>query len=186
MSERQHKCSDRPDRSDRPGWFAILVLYALAVVNTVLSGHPIDRCERLESSIVELRRAVAAGVGVGVLQAPAPAPVPAPVPVPAPAPAPAPVPACVARLALYIARMEGYHVPGSLPRRQHNPGSLVYASQPGATRGARGYARFPTPAAGWAALDRDLRAKLARGYPLGRAWPYLAHLPRLPKGEPSP
>ena len=87
---------------------------------------------------------------------------------------PDPVPA----LAAHIARMEGYPVPGSLARRQFNPGCLAYAGQPGAARGSQGYARFPTAVDGFMALDRDLRAKLARGYPLGRAWPYLK-----PKGE---
>lgn len=72
-----------------------------------------------------------------------------------------------------IARAEGFYRAGTLPRRQHNPGSLVFSGQPGATPGAEGYARFKTDAEGWAALSRDLAAKFRDRRPLHSAWRYL-------------
>ena len=67
-------------------------------------------------------------------------------------------------LATAIARMEGWWSgPEALVRRQHNPCALVFAGQRAAERGAGGYARFRTDGDGWAACERDLRLKLARG-----------------------
>lgn len=139
--------------------FAVAALSATSLIDGVRLREYGDRITSLEREVGRLRTQVAA------LQPSTYSPAPAGPDDP------------VAYLSRYIARREGYHVPGSLPRRQHNPGSLVYAGQPGAVRGANGYARFPTPAAGFAALERDLGTKLARGADLGRAWPYLALLP---------
>lgn len=140
------------DHNRITGFAGLLFAFSLAITFGVSSGME-ERIDQLERSVTELREQVD-----GLRrQIPVKAAVPDPVP----------------SLVNHIARMEGYHVPGSLPRRQHNPGSLVYAGQPGTVRGAGGYARFPSPAAGFAALERDLRAKLARSFPLSRAWPYL-------------
>ncbi len=83
-------------------------------------------------------------------------------------------------IAMTIAVKEGFFRPGSLPRRLHNPGALVYAGQPGAIQGDIGrdaghrpYARFTTDAAGWAALERDIAKKMREGRPLKPAWKYL-------------
>lgn len=86
-------------------------------------------------------------------------------------------------LARYIATREGWSVPGSRVRLLRNPGALVFVRQPGAHRSKEAawdfpphlrFARFDSAAAGWDALVRDLRGKLARGSDLGRAWPYLS------------
>ncbi len=76
-------------------------------------------------------------------------------------------------LALKISRQEGWLNPRSLVHRLRNPGALVYANQPGATRGSRGFAKFRTDQEGWAALERDLRLKLREGRSLKKAWAYL-------------
>jgi hypothetical protein len=80
----------------------------------------------------------------------------------------------VARLMCFIAMMEGFFRPGTLPARCHNPGALVYKGQPHATRapGPTGYACFDTDSDGWNALKELVEKKLRRGS-LKRAWPYL-------------
>ena len=59
-----------------------------------------------------------------------------------------------------IARAEGYYVPHSLPNRYNNPGDLkARASEqyPGQLRiGKKGHVVFKTPAAGWAALYKQI------------------------------
>lgn len=72
-----------------------------------------------------------------------------------------------------IAKMEGYYVPGSLPRRINNPGSIVFAHQRGARRHSSGFAQFATVELGWEALARDVEGKVRRGIPLRKAWKYL-------------
>jgi len=57
------------------------------------------------------------------------------------------------RWARAIAKAEGYYVPGSLPQRLNNPGSL---KDPATGR----LRQFPTPANGWAALLTQLRLVL--------------------------
>lgn len=78
-----------------------------------------------------------------------------------------------------IARAEGWHVAGTIVRTHNNPGALVYRHQRGAVAGARGhlrglrFARFGSERDGWAALERDIRAKQRRGVPLRVGWRYL-------------
>lgn len=82
-----------------------------------------------------------------------------------------------AKMAEEIARQEGWGVPGSLVRRLHNPGALVYVGQEGAephTNFNDGiclgtspcwieekspYAYFKTDDAGWTALRREIWRK---------------------------
>lgn len=66
------------------------------------------------------------------------------------------------RLAHVLARQEGYYKHDTLPRRLNNPGALKYARQREAKCGARGFAHFATPEAGWNASYRDLEAKTNR------------------------
>ncbi|MFN7996947.1 MAG: hypothetical protein U0Q18_25255 [Bryobacteraceae bacterium] len=68
-----------------------------------------------------------------------------------------------------IAQQEGYGAsPSNLPTRLNNPGDLIYAGQPGATRDASGFARFATAEAGWAALDAQLALDASRGLTLSQ------------------
>lgn len=82
-------------------------------------------------------------------------------------------PVSTSDLACAIAQAEGWSEPGSLTRRLHNPGALVFAGQASARPDPSGYARFPTDEAGWEATRRDLAAKLRLGMDLpmvGREW----------------
>lgn len=72
-----------------------------------------------------------------------------------------------------IAIREGWRKTGSLVRRLHNPGALVYAGQHGAVRSTRGFASFASDAEGWYALDQDLIIKIRRGVPLRVAWAWI-------------
>jgi hypothetical protein len=72
----------------------------------------------------------------------------------------------IEQVAASISVHEGWNNLKSLVRRQHNPGALVYAGQPGAWKGKNGYAWFKTDEAGKAALMADLRAKTALGWTL--------------------
>lgn len=76
---------------------------------------------------------------------------------------------------LIIALREGFYKAGTLPARCHNPGALVWAGQPLATkaRGLHGYACFESDSAGWAALRADLTKKIMEGRSLHTAWTYL-------------
>lgn len=72
-----------------------------------------------------------------------------------------------------IAKMEGFYAKTGIPVTHNNPGSLLFAGQPAATPGTRGFARFPTRDLGMAALERDLFHK---GYNLSRmqrAWTWI-------------
>lgn len=73
------------------------------------------------------------------------------------------------KLADAIAHQEGYYVTGSLPQRNNNPGDLRHGNgevhpdnQPDAV------GSFPTPEAGWAALERQLVLDANRGWNVGR------------------
>ncbi len=77
-------------------------------------------------------------------------------------------PTQIERIAASISVHEGWNNLHSLVRRQHNPGALVFARQPGARRGKNAYAWFETDAHGKAALMADLRAKFSRGMTLGQ------------------
>jgi hypothetical protein len=70
------------------------------------------------------------------------------------------------RVAASISVHEGWNDLKSLVRRQHNPGALIYAGQPGSRKGRNGYAYFRTDEDGKAALLADLRAKTALGMTL--------------------
>lgn len=71
-------------------------------------------------------------------------------------------------LAQQIARLEGYTKTGTLADRQRNPGNLRFVGQKGATRGDRGFARFPTHQAGWTALRSQILLDAGRGISLDR------------------
>ena len=58
-----------------------------------------------------------------------------------------------------IATFEGFYISGSRPARNHNPGDLKYAGQPGAIgQDSAGFAIFPDDATGFTALDNQLQA----------------------------
>lgn len=83
------------------------------------------------------------------------------------------VPAIVAR----ITKREGGNVPGTLPSTHNNPCSLIFAHQPGASRGSAygegNFARFPSRDSGLRACERDVRKKLREGVPLSVGWGYM-------------
>ena len=61
-------------------------------------------------------------------------------------------------IATAIATAEGYGVPGAIPTVNNNPGDL--RSWPGVPTGANGFAVFPTPEAGQAALQAQVNSML--------------------------
>jgi hypothetical protein len=64
-----------------------------------------------------------------------------------------------------IAQFEGFNSPGNRPARNHNPGDLKYAGQPGAIgKDAQGFAIFPDDATGMQALYNQL-SKYVRDFP---------------------
>jgi hypothetical protein len=64
-----------------------------------------------------------------------------------------------------IARFEGFYSAGSRPARNHNPGDLKFAGQPGAIgQDSAGFAIFPDDATGFQALYNQL-AKYVRDFP---------------------
>jgi hypothetical protein len=69
----------------------------------------------------------------------------------------------VTRIAVAISEMEGYIKPGSRSERQNNPGNL---RSWGRTPIVDGFANFPTPAEGWAALRRQVAKNVGRGLTL--------------------
>ena len=71
-------------------------------------------------------------------------------------------PAAVAALASAIQTQEGFY-PGSVAYQNNNPGNLVYAGQPGATRGAGGFAAFNSYNAGYTALTNQITLDATRG-----------------------
>ena len=73
--------------------------------------------------------------------------------------------AFVDSLATAIATFEGFFKTGTVAQRNNNPGNL--RSGPGQTgTDAGGYAIFPDPATGWAALDNQVTANINRGLTL--------------------
>lgn len=70
----------------------------------------------------------------------------------------------VRRIAQAIARAEGYGVPGAIPTVRNNPGNIRDNSKPGAPVGT-----YPTAAAGWDALYKQVSRMLAGSnlYPKG-------------------
>lgn len=64
-----------------------------------------------------------------------------------------------------VATFEGFYTPGSRPARNHNPGDLKFAGQPGAVgQDPLGFAVFPDDATGFTALDNQLQAYV-RNFP---------------------
>lgn len=53
-----------------------------------------------------------------------------------------------------------------LAKANNNPGNLRFAGQPGATQGEGGFARFPSPQAGYEALKRQIALDAGRGHTL--------------------
>jgi hypothetical protein len=75
--------------------------------------------------------------------------------------------ATVNDIAASIQSHEGY-APGTLSYRNNNPGNLVYAGQPGATKDPNSrFAVFPTYADGQAAMVAQINRDLTRGCPNG-------------------
>ena len=68
----------------------------------------------------------------------------------------------VATIAGAIQTQEGYY-PGSLAWQNNNPGNLVYAGQPGAVRGAGGFAQFESYQDGLNALYTQIQLYAGRG-----------------------
>jgi len=71
--------------------------------------------------------------------------------------------ALVSSLASAIRDVEGYNPNFAA---NNNPGNLIYVGQKGATLGAGGFAKFPTPEAGEAALEWQIQNYIDRGYNL--------------------
>lgn len=71
-------------------------------------------------------------------------------------------PTAVDALASAIQTHEGYY-PGSVAYQNNNPGNLVYAGQPGASRGAGGFAVFSSYALGDSALKNQITLDATRG-----------------------
>ncbi len=62
-----------------------------------------------------------------------------------------------------IATMEGFYTAGSIAQRNNNPGNLrSWGSNPVVD----GYAKFPTVADGWAALNQQVNLNISRGLSL--------------------
>ena len=85
-----------------------------------------------------------------------------------------------------IATMEGFYKPGSIAARNNNPGNLrSWGTLP--TRD--GYAVFPTAAAGWGALEKQVARNIGRGLTLeeffgGKAGVYAGYAPALDRNDP--
>jgi hypothetical protein len=67
-------------------------------------------------------------------------------------------------IAQAIAQMEGYNSAGTLAQRNNNPGNL--RAGPGQTGTSGGFAVFPDPSTGWAALDSQVQTNINRGLTL--------------------
>lgn len=71
-----------------------------------------------------------------------------------------------------MARMEGWLVPTSRPRRNNNPGDIEYgrfAIAHGATGSDGRFAIFPTPAAGFGAMKALLQGPVYQGLTVAQA-----------------
>lgn len=74
-----------------------------------------------------------------------------------------------------IAQMEGFNAGGARPARNHNPGDLKFAGQPGAIgKDAQGFAIFPDDATGFQALYNQL-TKYVRDFPSDSLLDITAH-----------
>jgi hypothetical protein len=94
----------------------------------------------------------------------------------------------ISELAQAIARFEGPFVPGTRSYRNNNPGNLrTWGTLP---RDAAGYAIFPNPEAGWAALERQVSLNIARGLTLeeffaGKPGVYPGYAPSADANDPA-
>lgn len=69
----------------------------------------------------------------------------------------------VARFAEAIATFEGYYKPGTISKRHRNPGNIrAWGEMPT----MRGYVVFPSDAAGFEALEHQIRKNIRRGLSL--------------------
>lgn len=69
----------------------------------------------------------------------------------------------VARFAESIATFEGYYKPGTIAKRHRNPGNIrAWGELPK----MRGYVVFPSDAAGFEALEHQIRKNIKRGLTL--------------------
>jgi len=90
------------------------------------------------------------------------------------------------KIALAIAKMEGFFKPGSLAQRNNNPGNLrSWGNRPV----VGGYAKFDTPEEGWAALKQQIRRNIDRGLNLleffgGKPGVYAGYSPAADKNDP--
>jgi len=90
-------------------------------------------------------------------------------------------------LAQSIATMEGYFKPGTIAAKNNNPGNLrSWGSNPT----QNGYAIFPTPEAGWTALQRQIEINIGRGLTLneffgGKPGVYPGYAPSADSNNPS-
>lgn len=84
-----------------------------------------------------------------------------------------PLESAVILVATAIAKFEtGVRTPGPFPldprlwkgfaARNNNPGNLRFARQRNAVPGEGGYAKFPTPQAGWQALLNEVRGDISK------------------------
>ena len=81
-----------------------------------------------------------------------------------------------------IAQFEGFNSAGSRPARNHNPGDLKFAGQPGAVgQDPKGFAVFPDDATGFQALYNQL-AKYVSDFPGYSLLEITAHY----LGQPAP
>lgn len=84
--------------------------------------------------------------------------------------------------------MEGYNTPGTLASRNNNPGNL--RSGPGQIGTSGGFAVFPSPDAGFAALDNQIQLNAARGLTLneffaGKPGVYAGYAPSSDSNNPA-
>lgn len=82
----------------------------------------------------------------------------------------------ITAIAKAIATMEGFFTSGTRAARNNNPGNLRDPNGriwPELPRDSGGFVIFPSASAGWAALERDLGIKAARGWSISQiisAW----------------
>jgi hypothetical protein len=95
--------------------------------------------------------------------------------------------ATVSDLAQAIAQFEGFNSPGSIAARNNNPGNLrSWGSNPV----VGGFASFPTPEAGWAALESQVQTNINRGLTLneffgGKPGVYGGYAPAADSNQPA-
>lgn len=91
------------------------------------------------------------------------------------------------KIAIAISVQEGFPVQGSLSQRNCNPGNL---RSWGKTSVVNGYAKFPSPEAGWLALRSQVGKNIDRGLTLneffgGKPGVYAGFSPAADKNRPN-